>query len=179
MVERDTGRSGEPRYDDVYFEGVAWLDGLARAEPLESLGIVGHEAAKFTPTTERAARSLIRQAINYYRPRKVVSGECPLGGVDIWAREESAALGVPFHPYAPEVNEWEPPNGGYGFKARNIDIAKSQHVICVVVDALPPTYRGRRFDICYHCGKRNPPHVKSGGCWTAWRCPSREWVIVR
>jgi hypothetical protein len=142
---------------------------------VRTLGIVGHEAAKFTEATEVAARRAIRDLIERYRPEVVVSGECPLGGVDIWAREIAVAHGVRFDPKAPRQHSWE---GEYGFKARNLDIAKSDHVACVVVRELPPTYRGMRFNGCYHCKGRNPVHVKSGGCWTAWRAPSREWVIL-
>ncbi len=139
------------------------------------LGIVGHEAAKFTPRTEAIAREAIRGLINYYAPAEVVSGECPLGGVDIWTREEAVSLGYPFRGCAPRQHSWE---GEYGFKARNLDIAKSDIVACVVVAELPPTYRGRRFNGCYHCLDRNPVHVKSGGCWTAWKAPDREWRII-
>lgn len=35
-----------------------------------------------------------------------------------------------------------------------------------------------KFTPCYHCGDRNPPHVKSGGCWTAWKCKEREWIFI-
>jgi hypothetical protein len=51
-------------------------------------------------------------------------------------------------------------------------------VACINVIALPDSYRGRRFDGCYHCLTRNPPHIKSGGCWTAWRAKSREWRLI-
>lgn len=139
------------------------------------LGIVGHEKAKFTPETEAKARQIIRDLIAKYKPDAVCSGECPLGGVDIWAREEAKALGVEFVPYAPRQNSWD---GEYGFKARNLDIAKSDLVVCIVVREFPVTYRGRRFEFCYHCKDRNPPHIKSGGCWTAWRAKAREWHIV-
>lgn len=140
------------------------------------LGIVGHEAAKFNPITERLARAAIREAIAQYKPESVCSGECPLGGVDIWAREETQAIGLPFIPYAPKFNDWE-----RGFKPRNLQIAAADLVVCIVVRELPATYRGRRFDGCYHCakyGNPNPPHIKSGGCWTAWKCARHEWRII-
>ncbi len=140
---------------------------------MKLLGIVGHEAAKFTPLTEVMARAHIRSAIITSQPEAVCSGECPLGGVDTWAREEATALGVPFIPYPPRINRWEG-----GFKQRNLQIAAADKVICVVVKELPPGYKGMRFKGCYHCGVANPPHVKSGGCWTAWRCKEREWIIL-
>lgn len=179
--------SEPPRYDETYVQGMEWLNDLERCDGfnpcgacprctrIESLGIVGHEAAKFTEAKEVEARKAIRDLIEQYQPARVVSGECPLGGVDIWAREIAVAHGVPFDPKAPRQHSWD---GEYGFKARNLDIAKSTLVVCIVVHDLPPTYRGRRFDGCYHCKGRNPPHVKSGGCWTAWRAARREWIIL-
>lgn len=137
------------------------------------LGIVGHEAAKFTNQTEWMARDIIREAILSSGAKVVCSGECPLGGVDIWTREEALALGREFVPYPPKVNNWED-----GFKPRNLQIAAAKKVLCIVVAQLPATYRGRKFDGCYHCLDRNPPHVKSGGCWTAWRAKEREWRII-
>jgi hypothetical protein len=123
-------------------------------------GIVGHEQAKFTPTTESAARDLIRRFIGGGRvDAEVASGECPLGGVDAYARQEAERLGLPFLPFPPAFNAWE------AFKARNIQIGDvSDYVVSIVVETLPPTYRGRTFGLCYHCGVAT--HVKSGGCWT-------------
>lgn len=140
------------------------------------LGIVGHEAAKFTPVTELEARDRIGLTLDLYAPTLVVSGECPLGGVDVWAREEAEAVGIPFIGFKPLQHRWDAP---YGFKARNLDIAHTADlVVCIVVATLPEGYTGRRFDGCYHCGDRTPPHVKSGGCWTAWQCKSRMWGII-
>lgn len=135
------------------------------------IAIVGHEAAKFTQATERAARETIRRCIMYYAQQldsampTVVSGACPLGGVDIYAIEEAKLLGCPWREYPPAENNWD-----RGFKPRNIQIAEDCDVaLCIVVKELPPSYTGRRFDHCYHCvGKKppRPPHIKSGGCWT-------------
>ena len=56
-------------------------------------------------------------------------------------------------------------NAEYGYKQRNIDIAKSSDVLYViVVDKYPEGYKGMRFEKCYHCNMND--HVKSGGCWT-------------
>ncbi len=130
-------------------------------------GIVGHEGAKFTPEAEQRARRLIRRIIDLRdeagRPRfdRVASGECPLGGIDIWAREEACLLGVPFVGFPPASNDW-----AGGFRPRNIQIAEASDVVySIVVARLPAGYTGRRFPICYHCGVDT--HVKSGGCWTA------------
>ena len=123
------------------------------------IGIVGHESAKFTAITEPLARETIRSVI---APGDVViSGRCPLGGIDIWAIEEAEAMGLETVEYPPARNTWE---GGY--KQRNIQIARdSDIVICINVKVLPDSYFGMRFGSCYHC--HTDTHVKSGGCWTA------------
>lgn len=143
------------------------------------LGIVGHEAAKFTDATEQVARRIIRELIEKYDPEAVVSGECPLGGVDIWTRLEAKSMGKLFEPKRPLQHSWD---GAYGFKARNLDIATSDIVACIVVEVYPSNYRGRRFEGCYHCDRhpqeRPERHVKGGGCWTAWKAKRREWHIV-
>lgn len=126
-----------------------------------SIGIVGHGADKFTIVGARNAAQIIAELVA--RATVVVSGNSPLGGVDVWAEIEAKRQGVLIDIKDPEIHQWNPP-GGYGYKARNLDIAVSDEVHCVVVDNYPPTYRGRRFPLCYHCGTSD--HVKSGGCWT-------------
>lgn len=122
------------------------------------IGIVGSEAIKFTKQTERAARAVINSLLR--DEDIVVSGHCPLGGIDIWAIEEAEKLGLKTIEYKPKIQRW---NGGY--KERNIKIAKaSELVVCITLRRLPKKYDGMRFDLCYHCGTKN--HVKSGGCWT-------------
>lgn len=124
------------------------------------LGIVGHEAAKFTPRTEAQARVEIRRLMAQFVPTLVVSGACHLGGIDIWTIEEARALGLATEEYPPKTQSWF-----YGYKPRNIQIAEnSDAVACIVVREYPPAYQGKKFPICYHCGSK--AHVKSGGCWT-------------
>ena len=140
------------------------------------LGIVGPEQAKFTSATERLARQAIRDAAERHGATALVSGHCPLGGVDIFAEEEAAALGLRMIVYAPTTMSWGGPGG---YRERNIAIARtSDLVVMVALQELPAGYRGEDFGECYHCKGRNPPHVKSGGCWTAWRCRQREWVVI-
>lgn len=127
------------------------------------VGIVGHEAAKFTPETERIAREIIRELI---RPEGtiVVSGHCHIGGIDIWAEEEAATMGRETRIFPPKRLTW---SGGY--KERNLLIAAHSDIVhCLVVRTLPPTYTGMKFSSCYHC--QTTTHVKSGGCWTARKC---------
>lgn len=121
------------------------------------IGIVGSEGKKFTADTERKARDLIRSLIK--GAAMVVSGECHLGGIDIWAREEAHNMGIPFTPCPPRFLGWD------AYKERNIKIAElSSRVICITVRHLPGDYDGMRFKYCYHC--HTDGHVKSGGCWT-------------
>ena len=121
------------------------------------IGIVGSEAAKFTPETEQLAREAIRSLLSV--GDAVISGGCHLGGIDKWAVEEAQKLGLDFTEHLPVVLSWT------GYKARNIKIAKqSDLLVCITVKALPEGYKGMRFPLCYHCGTKD--HVKSGGCWT-------------
>lgn len=139
------------------------------------LGIVGHEGAKFTPDQEVEARANIMELFKKHNPTKVVSGACHLGGIDVWAIEEAKAAGLDWEEFAPENLRWEPK----GYKERNLKIASvSDRVVCIVVEKLPTFYTGMKFPLCYHCIGRNPPHVKSGGCWTAWKAKSKEWIII-
>lgn len=122
------------------------------------IGIVGSEAIKFTPDTEKVARQHIAHLLG---PGDVViSGGCHLGGIDAWAAEIGRLLGLEVIEYLPVQHQW---NGGY--KERNLKIAQdSDRVVCITVKVLPPNYRGMRFARCYHC--QTDQHVKSGGCWT-------------
>lgn len=134
------------------------------------IGIVGAGENKFSPET---ARTTQLEIFTLLYPRDVtclVSGHSPVGGVDIWAEKIAHNMKLELDIKTPRQNSWD---GEYGFKARNIDIAKSSDEIHVfVIDKLPSTYHGRKFDGCYHCDKHQhdiAPHVKSGGCWTAWK----------
>ena len=130
------------------------------------VGIVGSEAKKFTPVTERRARREIQRLIK--DAELVISGHSPLGGIDWWAIEEADKLAIPTREYAPGVFTWESIKGVPGYKERNLAIARnSDLVVCVVVKELPPEYRGMEFpNGCYHCHTPPGHHVKSGGCWT-------------
>lgn len=144
------------------------------------IGIVGHGGDKFTLETEAWAKDIIARIIERHPSAIIVSGHSPVGGVDIWVEEIAGSLGREVDIKSPRQHSWE---GEYGFKARNIDIAKSDVVYVVLVRELPPDYKGRRFDGCYHCMRHGDyePHVKSGGCWTGWRAIEEKnravWVV--
>src|SRR5437867_3468786 len=111
------------------------------------IGIVGHEAAKFTDQTRAAASEAITNIIVRERPITVVSGGCHLGGIDKWAVMQAEARGCQTLTYLPAHRRWEPD----GYKARNICIAEKSDIIYnIVVRELPETYTGMRFRGCYH-----------------------------
>ena len=136
---------------------------------MTSIGIVGSEAAKFTPDTEQQARDYIRAMFFLMREIDlVISGHSPLGGIDWWAIEEATRIGLDTREYPAGVHQWESVKGVDGFKARNLKIARnSDIVVCITVKQLPPDYRGMEFpNGCYHCHTPPEHHIKSGGCWT-------------
>jgi hypothetical protein len=129
------------------------------------IGIVGSEAAKFTPETEAKAKEEIANLIEegLYEDDEIpyiVSGECHLGGIDIWAKDIALDCNVGYIGFPPKSHSW---SGGY--KERNLQIAnESDMVVCITVKKLPDGYTGMKFNKCYHCNTNT--HVKSGGCWT-------------
>lgn len=140
-----------------------------------SLAIIGHAQDKFTPRTESLAYQATYDLITCYKPQLIISGGCHLGGVDIYAEHVANALSIPTRIYKPSHLSWP---GGY--RERNLLIARNSSLVAVVVvEAYPLSYIGRRFNGCYHCGTRNPPHVKSGACWTAHHSPRATWSIIK
>jgi hypothetical protein len=123
-------------------------------------GIVGSEQAKFNSITELVARNTIRNILT--QNDSVVSGECHLGGIDIYVKEIALEMNILYKGYPPQRLQWSP-----GYKERNEKIAEnSDIVICITVAKLPKDYTGMRFVRCYHCSANSLEHVKSGGCWT-------------
>ena len=124
------------------------------------IGIVGSEESKFTTAGKEDAIKRIIELICDPTVDEVVSGECHLGGVDIWTRECAERLGKKFTAFAPKTLSWE-----NGYKPRNLQIARRSDIcVCITVRHLPRAYTGMTFDSCYHC--HTDTHVKSGGCWT-------------
>jgi hypothetical protein len=151
---------------------VQW-GGSIPPRPSLKVGIVGHGADKFTPLGEERARTLIRDLLT--DADVMISGHSPVGGIDIWAEEEALDLGVELDLKIPEINQWNP--DGYGYRARNLDIASESDVVHVVLaDTYPDGYTGRRFSYCYHC--KTDQHPKSGGCWTGHRARKAQWHTV-
>jgi len=135
-----------------------------------NVGIVGHEAKKFTNETEESAREIIRSLLS--PTDTLISGGCHLGGIDIWAEEEADKKKLQKIIYRPAKLKWE---GGY--KQRNIMIASSSDIVhCIVIADYPEDYEGIRFNYCYHCDTSD--HIKSGGCWTAKRAKKAQWHVI-
>lgn len=125
------------------------------------VAIIGNGEDKFTPETAEAAKQIIRTILK--GATVMVSGHSPLGGVDIWAEEVAAEYSLPTDIKAPRDQRWD---GEYGYKQRNLDIARSADIVHVIVaKTYPPDYQGRRFKLCYHC--KRDDHIKSGACYTA------------
>jgi len=140
------------------------------------MGIVGSESIKFTPETEARAKDCIRALLQLDHVTGYSSGHCHLGGIDIWTEEIGDEFGLERFIYPPKTQSWET-----GYKPRNLQIVKAfDEVHCVTVRELPATYKGMRFDYCYHC--HTDQHVRSGGCWTALQAQKRGkpayWHVI-
>ncbi len=131
-----------------------------------SIGIVGHGSDKFDKRTELLAKDIILNILNestkIHDDVIMVSGHSPVGGIDIWAEEIAMQLKLLLDIKAPKQLVW---NAEYGFKQRNLDIARYSDILHVIlVEKYPENYTRQRFKLCYHC--KTSDHVKSGGCWT-------------
>jgi hypothetical protein len=133
------------------------------------IGIVGHGADKFTEKTKKKAQKTILDILDpvvlLCKDKEgviLVSGHSPVGGVDIYAEDICKKLGMPLDLKIPRQHIWD---AEYGYKQRNLDIARdSDEVHVILVDKYPEGYKGMRFNKCYHCNTSD--HIKSGGCWT-------------
>lgn len=128
------------------------------------IGIIGHGADKFTEKSAKEAKDLIHKIFREQREMPtLVSGHSPVGGIDIYAEEIAKNLTLSLDLKIPKQKQWD---AEYGFKQRNLDIARSSDILHVIlVDKYPKDYKGRKFNKCYHCNSSD--HVKSGACWTA------------
>jgi len=131
-----------------------------------NVGFVGHGSDKFDARTESIAKELIYSILDdaekTYGNVCMVSGHSPMGGIDIWAEEIALGLGILLDLKIPKQQKWD---SQYGYKQRNLDIAKSCDTLHVIlVKNYPENYNGQKFNLCYHC--KTSDHLKSGGCWT-------------
>jgi hypothetical protein len=149
-----------------------------------NVAIIGHGDNKFSQNTRSRVYKIIRRILADHPDATIISGHSPVGGIDIWAEKMAKALGYKTQIFAPKQKVWD---AEYGFKQRNLDIAKHSDVIYVIlVRDYPPGYYGKRFDYCYHCERFSrepyPDHVKSGACWTGWKAKEMgkdvRWIII-
>ena len=127
------------------------------------IGIIGHGEDKFTHTSFLFAIATVRSILKKYKDIILVSGHSPVGGIDIIAEENAKELNIPLDLKIPKQHKWD---AEYGYKQRNLDIAKdSDELYVILVDKYPPNYKGMKFNKCYHCNTTE--HIKSGACWTA------------
>ena len=145
------------------------------------IGIIGHASDKFTEIGKLNALSAIHVIIYAHHSEDlvVVSGDCPLGGVDKWAEDVAIANKITTDIKSPKQHKWD---AEYGFKQRNLDIAKDSDIIYVILsDSFPFDFKKKKFTYCYHC--KTSDHIKSGACWTAHQAiklgKKAEWVIVK
>ena len=143
---------------------------------VKHVGIIGAEAAKWPDERHNEVRVVIHDIMlkcwldNDSTPFILVSGHCHLGGADMWAEDEAKLLDWAYdskYIFEPKQLQWDAP---YGFKKRNLDIAKfSDELHVVVAKDYPTDFEGMKFPNCYHCAKVGRPtkHLKSGACWTA------------
>ena len=125
------------------------------------IGIVGSGEEKFSPVAEKEAKKIIKELLSE-KGTILVSGHSPMGGIDVWAEQIATELRIPMDLKIPKQMKWDAP---YGYKQRNLDIAKeSEKLYIIVPDKYPKGYKGKRYEECYHC--RNTFHIKSGGCYT-------------
>jgi len=137
------------------------------------IGIVGHGEDKFTEKSKNEAKQLIKNILIFGSSNVMslitkredvilVSGHSPVDGIDIWAEEIAKELRYELDLKVPKQHTWD---AEYGYRQRNIDIAKCSDILHVIlVDKYPVEYKGMRFKTCYHC--HIDTHVKSGACWT-------------
>lgn len=124
------------------------------------LAIVGADGKEFTPASEARARKIIRELFKAEKPRIVISGACPYGGIDVWAIQEARKMGLQYYEFAPVFKGWA------AYKKRNIEIAKNAHkVVCITLNARKwrPLQRRLPPPRCSHCQQQ---HLQNGGCWT-------------
>jgi len=151
------------------------------------VGIVGHGSDKFDNYTRPIAFQIIRDILSGQDVTGFTSGRSPVGGIDIWSEQIADEMGIRKEVFPAKQNTWD---AEYGFKQRNLDIAKTSDVLYIIlVRNYPLGYSGRTWfkdgkPFCYHCEKHNVPsdHVKSGACWTAWEAKDLEkevyWYII-
>lgn len=129
------------------------------------VGFVGASAGKLTPAQSEEIAGDIALFIlihSKWHEEKiiVVSGGSPKGGTDSFAETIAERYNMPTEIFRPHKDHehWQCDDSlCYGYKARNIDIARSVDILYAFASKHDTTY-------CYHC--KLDAHIPSGGCFT-------------
>ena len=123
--------------DDVIHEWARTLDSIHKHEV--KIAVVGSREGAWNKGNRAEAQAtvgyFIGRASGQYmmaasaKALTVISGACPKGGVDIWARDLCNAYGIDFIEYPPGFQVW---GGKNGYKARNDRIAEECDIMLVV-----------------------------------------------
>ena len=105
------------------------------------VAIVGADGRYWRPEDVPFVKALIRYILKAMDADVLISGRCPLGGVDVWAEEVADEMGLEKLIFPPEGRGWR------YYHERNLKIARECDVI---FDIEPEDRRGN-----------------SGGAWTA------------
>ena len=128
---------------------------------MTNIAIVGADGRKWTENDPELVKYIIRHILTKYDNPTLISGHCPLGGVDLWAEEVAKELQIPMRIFKPKQNAWK------FYKQRNIQIAE----FCDVLYDIEPL-KSCRF--CGGLGVRGEKTCSfcegdgaySGGTWT-------------
>jgi hypothetical protein len=146
---------------------------------MRKIAIVGPQASKWTPEKEALAKVKILEILG--NTNVLISGHCPLGGIDIWAEEMAKENNIETLIFKPQTNQWsdeiveigdEKVKGfediGYkakiklkGYKSRNIDIAEACDALYCIIP-----YRFGLFCTHHKDEQDQTDHPNNGGCWT-------------
>lgn len=75
---------------------------------------------------------IIKRHVAVFRPKLIVSGQSPFGGVDYWAENEAKMQGVDFLGHPARIKQWDGPGG---FKERNGWIVRDCTHLLAIRDA--------------------------------------------
>ena len=117
--------------------------------------IVGPQADQWkTEYKEKAIQEIYRiLSLNYIDGIIYICGECPYGGIDIWAKEVTIKLGIKIESYPPATKDWR------GYSQRNKLMAKICN-ICYCIVPWNPLVK------CHYHYPYFLQHPQNGGCWT-------------
>ena len=135
------------------------------------IGIVGAQEDKWSSEQKRICETKIRQILSVSRDAILVSGHCPLGGIDIWSEQIADSLGIKKEIHPAPAKQWNDVHYFSevehkslvlrGYRSRNIQIAEASDILYVISP--------KCLQNCPKCmpGKLGATagHVWNGGLW--------------